>query len=50
MERILIGYHLCIEACGLYKEGRYTQWYKMEIIYHSLLTDLIDMNDHKLAT
>lgn len=60
MERILVGYHLCIKACGfysiwnssscsIYKEGRYTQWYKMEIVYHSLLTDIIDMNGQKLA-
>lgn len=60
MERFLVG-HLCIEACGfysiwnsssccMYKEGSYTQWYEMEIIYRSLLNDIIDMNDHKLAT
>lgn len=60
MERFLVGYHLYIEACGFYsiwkssscmfKEERYTQWYEMEIIYHSLLTDKIDTSDDKFAT
>lgn len=64
MQSISCGTPLCIEANGscsiwnnsscygssIYMRKGYTQQYKVEIIYHSVLTDIIDINYHQIAT